>query len=378
MNLINVNIDKPSCRAPHNKFATWNAHSLNTKSAHICDLVISQHLDILAITETWLSDENFQNNNTVTEILNTLKDFEFHHVPRVGRIVGGIGVFLRKGFNVSKSEMPLFSSVECMDSKISHGSSSVRLITIYRPPPSKKNKATATTFFEEFSILLETVNLTSGYLLLNGDFNFHMESSNDAFASAFSDLLDSAGLRQHVTGPTHRSGHTFDLIIDRQDDNVLSSFSVLSDLPSDHKAVLCSVAFSRPKATKSHFTVRRLLDIDMTAFKLDLLNLPLSPDSQGFSNDPNELVDVYNSVLQETLDKHAPGESRSITLRPHAPWFTDGLRELKREKRRCERAYRKFGLVVHEQIYRDKCRRYNMMLNQAKTQYYQTKIELKR
>ena len=231
MNLINVNIDKPSCRAPHNKFATWNAHSLNTKSAHICDLVISQHLDILAITETWLSDENFQNNNTVTEILNTLKDFEFHHVPRVGRIVDGIGVFLRKGFNVSKSEMPLFSSVECMDSKISHGSSSVRLITIYRPPPSKKNKATATTFFEEFSILLETVNLTSGYLLLNGDFNFHMESSNDAFASAFSDLLDSAGLRQHVTGPTHRSGHTFDLIIDRQDDNVLSSFSVLSDLP---------------------------------------------------------------------------------------------------------------------------------------------------
>ena len=62
VNLINVNIDKPSCRAPHNKFATWNAHSLNTKSAHICDLVISQHLDILAITETWLSDENFQNN----------------------------------------------------------------------------------------------------------------------------------------------------------------------------------------------------------------------------------------------------------------------------------------------------------------------------
>ena len=121
--------------------------------------------------------------------------------------------------------------------------------------------------------------------------------------------------------------------------------------------------------------VRRLRDIDMTAFKLDLLNSPLSPDSRGFSNDPNELVDVYNSVLQETLDKHAPGESRSITLRPHAPWFTDELRELKREKRRCERAYRKSGLVVHEQIYRDKCRRYNMMLNQAKTQCYQTKIE---
>ena len=61
------------------------------------------------------------------------------------------------------------------------------------------------------------------------------------------------GLKQHVDGPTHPSGHTLDLIIDHQEDKVLSSFSTLRDLPSDHYAVLCSVAFAQPAATKSQY-----------------------------------------------------------------------------------------------------------------------------
>ena len=42
-----------------------------------------------------------------------------------------------------------------------------------------------------------------------------------------------------------------DLIIDRQDDKVISNLSIVSDLPSDHRAVLCSIALERPNASKS-------------------------------------------------------------------------------------------------------------------------------
>ena len=62
--------------------------------ADICDLIISNNFDILAVTETWLSEIDCQSNNSVAEILNTLKDFAFYHVPRVNRAGGGIGVFL--------------------------------------------------------------------------------------------------------------------------------------------------------------------------------------------------------------------------------------------------------------------------------------------
>jgi endonuclease/exonuclease/phosphatase (EEP) superfamily protein YafD len=141
--------------------------------------------------------------------------------------------------------------MECIDLFINTGGSSIRLITIYRPPQSKKNRATPSTFLQEFSSLLEIVSLTPGYLLLNGDFNFHMELPNDAHASTFRELLQSAGLRYHVTKTTHRSGHTLDLIIDRRESKIMSNVYTVTDLPSDHNSVLCSIALERSKVLKT-------------------------------------------------------------------------------------------------------------------------------
>lgn len=264
--------------------------------------------------------------------------------------------------------------MECMDLTIGRDSrSSIRLVTVYRPTRSKKNRATTATFFEEFSLLLETVNLAPGYLLINGDFNFHMDVSDDTNASAFHDLLDSAGLKQHVTFPTHRCGHTLDLIIDRQVDSVLSAFSARSDLPSDHYAVLCTVAFTRPRATKSQVVFRKFRDIDMEAWREDILDSDLHKPAVTLSN-VNLLADQYNAVLAELIDKHAPECSRSITLRPNAPWFDDTLKAMKKHKRKLERTYLKTRLEVHRQIYRDQCRIYTDALNYTKSSYYKAQI----
>lgn len=99
-------------------------------------------------------------------------------------------------------------------------------------------------------MLLETLILVSDYLLLTGHLNFHMDKENDASVNVFRDLLESGGLehcsnmlRQHVTVLTHRSGHTMDLNIDRQEYTKLSEFCVLDDLPSDHICLIRSIAF---------------------------------------------------------------------------------------------------------------------------------------
>ena len=135
-------------------------------------------MDVLAITETWLTGKSW--NSTVAEILNTLKGYEFYDVSRVSRTGGGEGVFLHRE--------------------------------------------------------------VSGRFLSSGDFNFHMDVDTDTDANNFKDLLESAGLAQHVKGPTHRSGHTLDFIIDRQNDTVLSSFTTLMD----HHPIVCSMAFAKP------------------------------------------------------------------------------------------------------------------------------------
>ena len=67
---------------------------------------------------------------------------------------GGVGFFLRKGLNIKQNEITLFNAFEYMDISISTPTSSVRLVTVYRPPPSKKNKLSVCMFF---SILLENL-----------------------------------------------------------------------------------------------------------------------------------------------------------------------------------------------------------------------------
>ena len=36
------------------------------------------------------------------------------------------------------------------------------------------------------------------------DFNFHAENKSDFAANRFCSILDSRGVKQHVTGPTHK------------------------------------------------------------------------------------------------------------------------------------------------------------------------------
>ena len=50
---------------------------------------------------------------------------------------------------------------------------------------------------------MESIILTPEPLIITGDFNIHVNNTNDSDACEFLDLLASLGLKQHVIGPTH-------------------------------------------------------------------------------------------------------------------------------------------------------------------------------
>ena len=146
----------------------------------------------------------------------------------------------------------------------------------------------------------------------------------------------------------------------------------MSDLPSDHSAVLCTIAFSRPKPSKIYLKQRRLRNMDINAFKSDISNSPLHSEMSNITcTDRNSLTDQYNRVLRELVDKHAPKRIRSITLRPSAPWFNDCL---KRQRRRCER--KSTSLEVHRQIFTDACKAHTTAINSAKSDHYKNLISI--
>ena len=102
-NLINRNIaKKTSEHAPQLRFATWNIRAINKKAASICDFIISKRIDVLAVMETWLTKESISD-PTVADVIKSLQDFNFVHIPRVTR-GGGLGFFLRKGLQVKQNK----------------------------------------------------------------------------------------------------------------------------------------------------------------------------------------------------------------------------------------------------------------------------------
>ncbi|XP_038062322.1 uncharacterized protein LOC119732790 [Patiria miniata] len=190
-------------------------------------------------------------------------------------------------------------------------------------------------------------------------------------AAIFCDLIDSANLEQHVTGPTHREGHTLDLILSSSADDTVSRVVTTNYLPSDHAAVKCLLNVSRPDPVKRDIKLREIRKIDIDAFRKDILASPLYTAP---ASDLNQLVHQYESTLKDLLNQHAPLISRNISCRPHAPWYNEHIHKAKQELRKRERKWKSSKLAVHKQLLNEQIYRYNRMITQAKTEYHRTQL----
>ena len=126
-------------------------------------------------------------------------------------------------------------------------------------------------FVDEIEIHIDRVNLFPGKLILLGDFNFYYDIPEKSDVKRFSTILASAGMVQHVTEPTHRSNHIFDLVITRQEDATVDSAIVDSiTFTIDHFVVNCMVNMSKPEITQVIQTILKYKKINHETFSSDL------------------------------------------------------------------------------------------------------------
>ena len=78
---------------------------------------------------------------------------------------------------------------------------------IYRPPDGSIPQ-----FIDIFTELLVDILTCNTNLVVLGDFNIHVNDTSNPNANIFLDTMTALGLKQHVDGPTHRSGNCLDLI----------------------------------------------------------------------------------------------------------------------------------------------------------------------
>ena len=154
------------------------------------------------------------------------------------------------------------------------------IVVIYFPPSTSTYGYPPNMFLDEFAVFLESLVLCPGKLILTGDFNFHVDDPSDSAVLKCLDLPDLFNLQQHIDVPTHKDGHTLDLIITRSNKEHKSDFFVYDPVISAHFAVYCRLNIDMPPVPKQIIKYRKLRSVNADNLRRDNINSSLW-QSQG-------------------------------------------------------------------------------------------------
>ncbi|XP_041467318.1 uncharacterized protein LOC121417647 [Lytechinus variegatus] len=217
-------------------------------------------------------------------------------------------------------------------------SRTVNYAVVYRPPPSNVNNLTTTGFLSDFEDFIDHLNLNPGKPVLLGDFNVHFDCPDKQDVARFIRILSSSGLSQHVSGPTHRRGHTLDLVISRSSEGIVHSTRVIDSRMSDHAVIAIDVNLPKPPSLRTSMQRRKFGTIDHDIFEADLLN---RLSDVHFEGNIDLLVQQIDMVTTEVLDRHAPLSTCSSRVRHRPRWYNAAVDDARRQRRRSERKWRK-------------------------------------
>lgn len=348
--------DLPKTAPSKFSFALLNTRSLNNKALPLCQFILDNHLDFLALCETWQQPGDFF-------ALNQVAPSNYHYIckPRLSGRGGGLAVIYNKNVTVTPINLISVNSFEYIAFKACY---STVIIVLYRPP--KPN----VSFISEFSELLTVASTISLRLLVLGDFNIHMDSPNLKLSSDLADVLDCFNITQHVTFPTHTKGHILDLVCST---GLTISQVFPSPFPlSDHSIIqftLHSKSIRIPQTRSISF--RNIKAVNPLSLS-DIIGAALNPELATIS--PDQLADLLYTTLSSSLNTLAPLKTKPVSFTSSSPWFNSELRKMKQTGRRLERLCSKTGLTVHLQSLHLHMCSYRDALTAARSSYFSSII----
>jgi hypothetical protein len=195
-----------------------------------------------------------------------------------------------------------------------------------------------------------------------------VDVSTDREAKQLLNLLNTHGLSQHMSVPTHNLGHTLDLVITRSGDTIVSNIAVTPlDIIADHYPIHFKLDLRKPGPYRKEVISRKTRAIDKNQFRRDILQSDLITNS---AESLPELICQYDNCLSRILDDHAPLQKRVITVRPNSPWYTDELHQEKHKRRQLENRWKSNQLEVHRQAYTEQLRHYDKRLTTTRKEFY--------
>ena len=334
-----------------------NARSLAPRLNEVCHLVHSESLDVLCISETWLSE-------SVLDAVLLVPGYKMYRCDRPGgRRGGGVAILVSNDLRVSRlhDTSDGDSGVEALWLSVGGaGRTTVVVGAVYRPPGvlSARQRAAVRRQFESALTKGKTV-----YVL--GDFNVNLLTTNSADSRNFNLLLSDFNMVQLVTEPTHP--HPVPSLLDlaitsASAENV--EVSVLPHLVADHYPIIIKPAAPRLRRPSVTIHSRPWHRVDWNAFSLDILNANWACFYSA--TDVNYKVSCFMRVWDAVAGEHCPVKSRTVR-RPDCPWLRDSaVRDVMRERDAARRAWAVSRSVADRQTYRQLRNQAKLLLTRAR------------
>ena len=350
------------------KVLLLNSQSVKNKVIRICEFLREKNIVACGLTETWLtlSDES---------VLREFKDMGYNiiHNPRKGKRGGGVGFMFRSELIVKPSKSTgKFKRFEHFEVTL-RGTNKIYLFsTVYRT--GYLTSIEKEEFLCELQAHVESLIITNYFVILWGDFNFHIENDNDLFVKEFLNLLKVLGFVQMVKQPTHSLGGTLDLVFVKENDiecRIMVYDEHSSEKLSDHFAIELSLPDEPTfKCNKIKYSCRKVNSVDLVRFSSDLKN-KLMPIAVGYSVD--EQINHLKSAILYVMDQHAPVQThiKSTTTKI---FRHKNITEARKIKRRAERKFLKTRTEVDKYNLNTASRNLSKIVKEENIKFYHEKL----
>ncbi|XP_045113326.1 uncharacterized protein LOC123505739 [Portunus trituberculatus] len=334
-------------------YPSWNDSSSIGLRTNVGDLshnfVLRQSADVVAVTETWLSDKVEPTFGRISGYSPWVrKDREF-------RAGGGVAACFKDGLQTQELEIAVPRQTEALFFRMVLADKSGLLFCVmYRPP--RQGRAPLDFLTEELDTLLQRHKCS--HVMLVGDLNPHMEQD------AYNHLLVVQGLVNHVTFPTHERGGMLDPVVTDLPEASIRCQQLGPVGSSDHFAVLSQVELQTAREDATPRTIWLWDKADWPSMKQDIENTDWEALLVGDADARARALTTRLLALQQV---HVP--SRLYLSKPGDPaWFGFRCRASAEDKHAAWVRYKRHPTPRNKTLHWEACKRMLSTCRWAKNQ----------
>lgn len=320
--------------------------------------------DILAITETWLTDTN--------KDFFDLPGYHAYHLVRNTRTQGGVTVFVSDDVESAQVKNLSFvnDNIEINTIKTNINSVSYILCAIYRP--HSKHEAVE-EFTNNLCTLLQSDSIKKSKIIIIGDLNINLlEHVSHTPTNNFLAALQTLNFYPHISRPT-RFPDSLNLSEPSLLDHIYTNFTrnftsgIIHYPVSDHLPIFLHIAIPYQLHQFRKITFRSFNQISKENFTSNISNIDWNITLTN--NDLNSNFDIFLNKVNEIYNICFPLRSKTISeKRLNSPWITKEVINAIKTKNKLYKDS-KIGVISeeHYKAYRNKL---NSTIKQLKQSYY--------